>query len=74
MRIGRSFCRGVEVTITLNEDKFVGASVYLFSAALERFLGQYVSINSFTRLVVKSLQRPGIVKAWPPRAGYRVLI
>lgn len=74
MRIGRAFCRGVEVTITFNEDKFVGASVYLFSAALERFLGQYVSINSFTRLVVKSLQRPGTVKAWPPRAGNRVLI
>ncbi|MBI5551141.1 MAG: type VI secretion system baseplate subunit TssF [Desulfobacterales bacterium] len=74
MRIGRSFCRGVEVTIVFNEDKFVGASVYLFSAALERFLGQYVSINSFTRLVVKSLQRPGIIKAWPPRAGHRVLI
>jgi type VI secretion system protein ImpG len=74
MRIGRSFCRGVEVTIVFNEDKLVGASVYLFSAALERFLGQYVSINSFTRLVVKSVQRPGIVKAWPPRAGNRVLI
>jgi type VI secretion system protein ImpG len=74
MRIGRSFCRGVEVTIVFNEDKFVGASVYLFSAALEHFLGQYVSVNSFTRLVVKSLQRTGVLKAWPPRSGNRVLI
>ena len=74
MRIGRSFCRGVEVTIVFNEDKYVGSSVYLFSAVLDRFLAQYVSINSFTRLVVKSLQRADVIKAWPPRNGGRVLI
>lgn len=74
MRMGRSFCRGVEVTIVFNEDKFVGSSVYLFSAVLDRFLSQYVSINSFTRLVVKSVQRMGVIKAWPPRSGSRVLI
>lgn len=74
MRIGRSFCRGVEVSIGFNEDKFVGSSVYLFSAVLDHFLAQYVSINSFTRLVVKNMQRPGVVKAWPPRTGNRILI
>ena len=74
MRLGRSFCRGVEVTITFNEDKFVGSSVYLFAEVLDHFLAQYVSINSFTRLVVKSLQRMDVIKAWPPRSGNRVLI
>ena len=74
MRIGRGFCRGVEVTVVLNEDKFVGSSVYLFSAVLDRFLAQYVSINAFTRLVVKSMQRSGVIKAWPPRNGNRILI
>ena len=74
MRLGRSFCRGVEVTIVFNEDKFVGSSVYLFSSVLDRFLAQYVSINSFTRLVVKSVQRMDVIKAWPPRSGNRVLI
>jgi type VI secretion system protein ImpG len=74
MRIGRSFCKGVEVLLVMNEDKFVGSSVYLFAAVLERFLAHYVSINSFTRLVVKSIQRRQEIKAWPPRNGERVLL
>lgn len=74
MRIGRSFCRGLEVTVVLNEDRFVGSSVYLFASVLERFLAQYVSINSFTRLVVKSIQRNQVIKAWPPRNGNRILL
>lgn len=74
MRIGRAFCRGIEVTLVLNEDKFVGSSVYLFASVLERFLAQYVSVNSFTRLVVKSIQRRQVIKAWPPRNGERVLV
>jgi len=74
MRVGRSYCRGVEITLVLNEDKFVGSSVYLFASVLERFLAQYVSINSFTRLVVKSIQRRQAIKAWPPRNGERILL
>jgi type VI secretion system protein ImpG len=74
MRIGRAFCRGVEVTLVLNEGKFVGSSAYLFASVLERFLAHYVSINSFTRLVVKSIQRRQEIKAWPPRNGERILV
>jgi type VI secretion system protein ImpG len=74
MRIGRSFCRGIEVVLTVSEDKFVGSSVYLFASVLERFLAHYVSINSFTRLVVKSIQRRQEIIAWPPRNGERVLL
>jgi type VI secretion system protein ImpG len=74
MRVGRAFCRGVEVALLVNEDKFVGSSVYLFASVLERFLAQYVSINSFTRLVVKSIQSNQVIKAWPPRNGERVLL
>jgi type VI secretion system protein ImpG len=74
MRVGRSFCRGVEVELTFNEDKFVGSSVYLFASVLEHFLSQYVSINAFSRLVVKSIQRSKEIKAWPPRNGNRILL
>jgi type VI secretion system protein ImpG len=60
MRIGRTFCRGVEVTVVLNEDKFVGSSVYLFTAVLESvFWGNMFRLNSFTRLIVGSVQRTG---------------
>ncbi len=74
MRLQRAFSRGVEVTILVNEDKFVGSSVFLFASVLERFLAQYVSINSFSRLVLKSLQRAEVIKAWPPRNGNRILL
>lgn len=74
MRMGYTFCRGVEVTMAFNEDKYIGSSVYLFASVLERFMAQYVSINSFSRLVVKSIQRKKEIKAWPPRNGNRVLL
>ncbi len=73
-RIGRSFCRGMHVSVTLDEDKFVGAGLYLFASVLERFLAQYVSVNSFTQLEVKTLQRKEALKKWPPRNGRRFLV
>ena len=73
-RVGRSFCRGIQTTITFDEDKYVGAGMFLFSAILERFLGQYVSVNSFSQLVVKTLQKKDVVKRWPPRSGDQILM
>jgi type VI secretion system protein ImpG len=73
-RMGRSFCRGMHVTITLDEDKFVGAGLYLFASVLERFMAQYVSINSFTQFEVKTVQKKEALKKWPPRNGKRILI
>ena len=73
-RIGASFCRGVGVTITFDEEKFVGAGLYLFAAVLERFIGQYVSINSFSQLTAMTLQRKEKLKQWAPRNGQRILL
>jgi len=73
-RIGRAFGRGLHVTLTLDEDKFVGAGLYLFAAMLERFLAQYVSINSFSQLTLKTVQKAEAVKLWPPRNGARILL
>jgi len=73
-RIGQSLCRGVEVTITFDEDKFVGTGLYLFASVLEKFLGQYVSVNSFSQLVAKTIQRKEVLKKWPARSGKRVLL
>ena len=33
------FCRGMEVTIEFDEQKYVGSGVFLFASVLERFLG-----------------------------------
>lgn len=71
--VAAGFCRGLEIELHLDEDKFVGSGVYLFAAVMERFLALYCSINSFTRTVVKTNQRQGTMCQWPPRAGEMVL-
>jgi type VI secretion system protein ImpG len=68
------FCRGLEVTLELDEEKFVGSGVYLFAAVLEKFFGLYTSLNSFTQLVAKTRQREELLKRWPPRAGEEILL
>ncbi|MBY0229439.1 MAG: type VI secretion system baseplate subunit TssF, partial [Gemmataceae bacterium] len=70
-RIGSagSFCRGVEVEVSLDEERYVGTGAYLFSSVLERFVGLHASINSFTQLAVRTKQGEGLLKRWPPRAG-----
>jgi len=73
-RIGRSFCRGIQITMTFDEEKYVGAGHFLFASVLERFLAQYVSVNSFAQLVARTVQRKEDIKQWPPRSGNRVLL
>jgi type VI secretion system protein ImpG len=68
------FARGVEVTVVLDEQKYVGTGAFLFASVLERFLGLYVSINSFTQLIGKTKQAEGYFKKWPPRAGEQPLL
>ncbi len=70
----RGFCRGNEVTLTLDEDYYEGSGGYLFGAVLNRFLASYAAINSFTQLVIKSKQREGIWKKWEPMAGETTLL
>jgi type VI secretion system protein ImpG len=68
------FARGVEVSIEFDEQKYIGIGMYLFAAVLERFLGLYASINSFSQLVAKNKQSEGYFKKWPPRAAEQRLL
>jgi type VI secretion system protein ImpG len=68
------FCRGLEVTVDLDEEHYVGTGVYLFASVLERFFGLYSSLNSFTQLVARTRQRKELLKRWPPRAGEQILL
>jgi type VI secretion system protein ImpG len=68
------FCRGVEVGVHFDEDRFAGSGLFLFACVLERFLGLYCNINSFSKLVVTTNRREGELRRWPPRAGEAVLI
>ncbi|MBX6314334.1 MAG: type VI secretion system baseplate subunit TssF, partial [Isosphaeraceae bacterium] len=71
---GNAVCQGMEVTLEFDESHFIGSGVFLMASVLERFLGMYASINSFTRLEARTRQREEILKRWPPRAGDRTLL
>jgi type VI secretion system protein ImpG len=69
-----SFCRGTEITIEFDEEKCVGTGVFLFACVLERFLGLYTTINSFTQLVARTTKSATPLKTWLPRAGEQPLV
>ncbi|WP_250460123.1 type VI secretion system baseplate subunit TssF [Microbulbifer litoralis] len=67
-------CRGTEVTVELDSMMLTGSSPLLFASVIERFLGLYCSLNSFTRLIATLSGRDGELKRWPPRAGDKALL
>jgi type VI secretion system protein ImpG len=67
------FGRGVEIAVTFDEAAFSGAGAFLLGAVLEKFFSKYVSLNSFTRVTVKTRER-GEIMRWPVRTGTRTLI
>lgn len=71
---GIAFVRGTRVEMLLDEDYFVGASAFLFGAVTDRFLSQYVSLNSFSQLEVRTKQRREVLRRWPVRAGKTILL
>lgn len=71
---GIGFARGTLVDLEVDEEQFAGAGVFLFSSVVERFLGMYTTLNSFTQLNVRSTQRKEPLKQWPPRSGRKILL
>lgn len=65
-----AFGRGLEATVTFDEAAFEGSGVFLLGAVLEQFMARYVSVNSFTETVIKTLKRGEIIR-WPARIGRR---
>ena len=73
---GLSFARGRKVTIEFDGSLYPGGGVYLLASILERFLGLYSSMNSFSKLVarVRSKQKTYTLREWHPRAGQKPLL
>jgi type VI secretion system protein ImpG len=73
---GLSFARGRKVTIDFDESLYSGGGVYLLASVLERFLGLYASLNSFSKLEarVRTKQRTYTLREWDPRAGQKPLL
>jgi type VI secretion system protein ImpG len=68
-----TFGRGLEITVTCDDAAFEGSGAFLLGAVLERFFAKYVSLNSFTETVLRTVQR-GEVMRWRPKAGLRPII
>ncbi len=71
---GITFARGHKIELEFDEEQFTGGGVFLFASVLERFLGLYTSLNSFSILVARSQQRKAPVREWAPRAGWKPLL
>ena len=70
----RGICRGTEITLTFDEERYVGGSAFLFASVLNHFFALYTSINSFTQLNARSAKQEGIWKQWPAMVGEQELL
>ncbi len=71
---GVGFARGAAVEMELDEKQFAGAGLFLFVSVIERFLGMYTSLNSFSQLTIRSTMRREVLRKWPPRSGRKILM
>ncbi len=67
---GAAAARGLEITVVMEEKAFEGSGAFLLGAVLDRFYAEYVAINRFTQMVVRTVER-GEIMRWPPRIGLR---
>lgn len=70
----RGFCRGMEITLTVDETLYVGSGAFLLASVLNAFFPLYASVNTFTQMVLRSQQREGIWKIWPPAVGEQIVL
>jgi type VI secretion system protein ImpG len=68
-----SWVRGLEIGLTFDEAAFQGSGVFVLGSVLERFFARYVSLNSFTQTVIRTVER-GEIARWPARIGNRTLV
>jgi type VI secretion system protein ImpG len=66
--------RGQLIRLRCREDHYAGiGDLYLFGCMLERFLGDYAGINSYTRVELEDTLS-GTVFKWPPRLGQQPML
>jgi len=71
---GIVFALGTRVQIEFDESKFAGGSPFLMASVLERFLGLYSAVNSFSQLVARTTQKKEVLREWKPRAGEQIIL
>jgi len=69
----QGFCQGIEIALTVDEEYFPSNNIFLFGSIINAFLRKACSINSFTKLALKSKQR-GDIHTWKPQLGLKTTI
>lgn len=67
-------CRGVEVSIRFDEDRFSDRGMFLFASIIDRFFGLYCSVNSFVQFVATTKQHEEVFRRFARRSGEQVLL
>jgi type VI secretion system protein ImpG len=73
-RMGDVMISGTDVTITFDDQRIDRDQAVVFGTALDRFLGCYTTLNTFTRLTLRIKGRTDALAVFPPRAGEEALI
>lgn len=69
------FGRGTEISVEIDNEKFIGSSSFIFAEVLDRFFSLYTSINTFTLLrVAATSSRERKSWQWEPRSGHQPMI
>lgn len=69
-----SFVRGIEITMTVDEQAFAGSSVSTFTGVMDRFFAPYMPASSFVQLVVISANTGAEIHRCQPRQGTSALL
>jgi type VI secretion system protein ImpG len=68
------FCRGLDVTLTFDDQLWTTGGLYVLASVLDRFLALHATVNSFVRTRVVLRGRTDTAASWPARAGSQVLL
>jgi type VI secretion system protein ImpG len=68
-----TFGRGLEITLTCDDGAFEGTGAFLFGSVMQHFVARYVSVNSFTETVLRTMERNEVAR-WPARLGKRQIL
>lgn len=71
---GAAYLRGVEISVTLDQEAFAGSGVHVFAQLLDHFVGLHVHLNSFTQPVVLCKASGKELLRCPPRNGMLALV
>jgi len=64
-----TLCKGLEVTLTIDDSKLSGNNRFLFASILEKYFTLYCSLNSFVRVLIKLSNKEGYLKKCKPQTG-----